>query len=181
MKTLYIRHTVLLLISFLSLNNAAEEVTLDIVEISINSGYYNFDEGWELKSAGYLGWGLGIQVNKKWRTLLNYSRMVTGDTKDVDGLKIQKYQGDVVYTFNTSGTLRPYLVASYGEIDLTVPNGSNGQKQDEQVGLGLGLTYAISPKVFIHSELHSYYSHRRYNVDTEGKIMIAYRFGKGEK
>lgn len=117
-----------------------------------------------------------------WGTLLKYSKLNRQELTDTDELVIQKYQADVVYTFNPAGTWRPYIVGSFGELDAKKNGIRANTKQFTQYGVGLGLTYAISAKWFLHTEFHNYYSNSFSDpdVDTESKVMIAYRFGNGE-
>ncbi|MBL4796288.1 MAG: porin family protein [Oleispira sp.] len=159
---------------------AEEELTTDIVELSFNTGYFDYAEGREFDNSAFIGWGLGLQLTENWRTILNYSELNNEKLDDGDELYIQKYQGDVVYTFNTQGTWRPYIVGSFGELDTRVNGEHKYRKQYTQYGIGAGLTYAISSNWFVHSEFHSYYSNPKENVDLESKVMIAYRFGNGE-
>lgn len=159
---------------------AEEELTYDIVEFSFNTGHFDYAEGREFDNSAFLGWGLGLQLTENWRTLLNYSQLNNEELDDGDELYIQKYQADVVYTFNAQGTWRPYLVGSLGDLDTRVNGEHKYRKKIGQFGMGAGLTYAISSNWFVHSEFHGYYSDPNANVDLESKIMIAYRFGNGE-
>ena len=161
-------------------SSAEEELTFDIVEFSLNTGYFDYAEGRDFDNSAFIGWGLGLQLTENWRTLLNYSELNNKDLDDGDELYIQKYQGDVVYTFNTQGTWRPYIVGSVGDLDTRVNGEHKYRKKIGQVGLGAGLTYAISSNWFVHSEFHGYYSNPDDNIDLESKVMIAYRFGDGE-
>lgn len=173
----------LTLLNFAALNAQAEEATYDIVEVSFNVGSLDYENKREFDTSPFIGWGLGLQLTKNWRTLLNYSKLNRQKLTGSDELVIQKYQADGVYTFNPTGSWRPYIVGSYGELD-TKKNGIRANtKQYTQYGIGLGLTYAISAKWFLHTEFHNYYSNSLSNpdVDTESKVMIAYRFGNGEK
>lgn len=172
----------LTLINFVAFNAQAKEVTYDIVEVSFNIGSLNYEKDREFDTSPFVGWGLGLQLTQNWRTLLNYSKLNRQKLTATDELIIQKYQADMVYTFNPTGNWRPYIVGSFGELD-TKKNGIRANtKLYTQYGLGLGLTYAISEKWFLHTEFHNYYSNslNNPNVDTESKLMIAYRFGNGE-
>ena len=186
MNILKFKQVCLIAFSFVLLNLAAvkswaeDELTYDIVELSLNTGYLDYAEGREFDNSPFYGWGLGLQLNKTWRVLLNYSELNDKELDDGDELYIQKYQADVVYTFNTQGTWRPYIVGSYGDLDTRINGAHKYRTKYGQYGIGAGLTYAISSNWFVHSEFHSYYSNPKENVDLESKVMIAYRFGNGE-
>ncbi len=162
-------------------------ITTNIIEISMNSGYYNFDDNWDLPNSVFVGWGLGFQFTKAFRGVLNYSQMKTSSFDDngfiagSEDKKVQRYNADVSYTFFTDSSIRPYIAFSYGEIDLTYRLDGKQQKQDEQLGLGGGVLLKLSPKWFIRTDVRAVGNYRRSHIDVNSMVTFAYRLGLGEQ
>ncbi|MCK5880451.1 MAG: porin family protein [Sinobacterium sp.] len=188
MNNIYIIALCALIFSSQSLaQNDEGVITTDIIEISMNAGYYDFDKDWDLPNASFIGWGLGFQFTKAFRAVLNYSG-INSSKSETDGfiaggedITLQRYNADLSYSFLTEKNIRPYLALSYGEIDISYTLWGKQKKQDEQLGLGGGVLFKLAPKWFIRSDIRAVKNHRRGHVDVNSMITVAYRFGQGEK
>ncbi|MCK5880595.1 MAG: hypothetical protein KAG18_01895, partial [Sinobacterium sp.] len=121
MMTRYLITLCLLAVSFsINAKDVDGRITTDIIEVSMNTGYYTFDDEWDLSSASFIGWGLGFQFNRAFRAVINYSR-INPSKSELDGfvagandVKLQRYNADMSYSFFTEKSIRPYIALSYG-------------------------------------------------------------------
>ena len=51
----------------------AEQATFSIVEFSINTGYYRFEDDSNFDNNAIVGWGVGLNFSKRWAAVLQYS------------------------------------------------------------------------------------------------------------
>ena len=51
----------------------ADQATISILEVSINTGYYQFDDDSDFEDNAIIGWGMGLKFSKRWAAVLPYS------------------------------------------------------------------------------------------------------------
>ncbi|WP_455204669.1 outer membrane beta-barrel protein, partial [Kaarinaea lacus] len=126
---------------------AKDEITTDIIELSVGLGYYNFDSTRNFNDEPMGAAGLGLFFSRRWAAILNYSTLNTkrnfndGTSEKVD---MRKYHVDVYRFFNVKRRWRPYGVIGFGGMDLF--SESKKKNKEDQWNAGLGLYYRIVPK-----------------------------------
>ena len=159
----------------------AEEVTNSIIEFSPNAGYFSFDSKRNLDDSVFGGMGLGLHFSRSFAVLLNYSRLDSefSSTAGSANIDIQKYHIDGMYFFNTETRWRPYVVFGYGQIDFDSDKGNDSDENN--VNSGVGLSYQMTPKWSLRTDLRNFYSLDEYYNDQTFMMTVGYRVGEGEK
>ena len=160
--------------------HAKGDVTTDIVEIFLGTGYYDFDNKRDIEDTVMSGAGIGLHLSRRWAFFLQYSSLntavkVNGVRKHLD---MQKYHVDVHRFFNTDKSLRPYLVAGFGQMDL-VSEGSKSNKN--MINLGLGLSYNLTPSWTLRTDARIFSRLNNDFLDSALTFTLGCRFNGGEK
>lgn len=172
--------TLLLFVSLAA--NAKDEITTDIIELSVGLGYYNFDSKRNFNDEPMGAVGLGLFFSRRWAAVLNYSTLNTkrnfsdGTTEKID---MRKYHVDVYRFFNIKRRWRPYVVAGFGGMDLF--SESKRKDKEDQWNAGLGLYYRIVPKWSLRGDARLFANFKDNLEDSAFTVVLGYRFGEGEK
>ncbi len=185
----FVLSTILSLTLFSAKVFADRDVNVDMIELSFNSGYASLDNSLILEAdegsdftidSGYNGgWGLGLQLNQQWRTILNYSRQYDYWERHKDGLRVQQYHIDVARDFNTDSKLRPFLVLSLGQLNLKASSRENDKYF--QMGTGAGLTYRFNANWSVRTEYRVFHNFDDFESTKQFQLAVAYRFGNGDR
>jgi hypothetical protein len=157
----------------------AEQTTFGIVEFSINTGYYQFDDDSDFENNAIIGWGIGLNFSKRWAAVLQYSSIC--HEKKIGGVgevTAFNYHVDAIRFFRTESSLRPYIVAGFGNIETEIDKKKN---REFQLNGGFGLHYKINPNWFLRGDCRLFYETDTDMKDGAAHFIVGYRFGKGER
>jgi len=156
----------------------AGQTTFSIIEFSVNSGYYQFDNDSQLEDNAIFGFGIGLNFSKRWAALLQYSSIC--HNKKVDGVgdvTAFTYHVDAIRFFRTESSIRPYIVAGLGNIEIEINRRKN---REFQLNGGLGLHYKINPNWFLRGDYRLFYETDTDMKNSAAHFVLGYRFGEGE-
>lgn len=162
----------------------AEERDIDtgILELGLGGGSYWTDSGRNLEASASFGATMGLHPTPRWAFLLSYQTFESDDTRpqgETD-VEVKKYHVDAHYYFRPDQPLRPYLVGGLGEIEVIgqrrKPSGSRIRDKETLLIGGAGLSYTLSPRWAVRSELSHAYSLDERHGDNTLQFIVAYRF-----
>jgi hypothetical protein len=88
------------------------------------------------------------------------------------------YHVDAIRFFRTESSLRPYIVAGFGNIETEIDKKKN---REFQLNGGFGLHYKINPNWFLRGDCRLFYETDTDMKDGAAHFIVGYRFGKGER
>ena len=138
-----------------------------------------------LDNGATAGATMGLQLTPDWRVMLSYHYQETDDTRPggEEDIEWRSYQLEAHRTFLRRGRFEPYVLGSFGEIEIDGQNLDNRgrHKRDTltiaQAGLGLGVN--LTPKWSVRVDWRYTYSFDEGSTGNHVGATLAYRFGRG--
>jgi hypothetical protein len=157
----------------------AETITTGIVELTAGAGYYHFDSKRDIEDTPYYGMGLGMYFGRSHAIVVNYSKAWSEDKyTTTEEVKIRKFHIDGMHFFNAEHNVRPFVVAGFGNTDVT--EGNNTKYDETHFNGGFGLHYRFTPNWSMRADARNFYSIDTETNDQTLMMTVAYRFAGGE-
>jgi opacity protein-like surface antigen len=161
---------------------AEEQVSTNIIEFTVKSGYTDFTDERNLKGSPHAGAGLGLHMTPNWLFMLGYSSTHTEDTKTKqDDIWVRYYSLESLYFFVPDKPIRPYLTFGFGEMEIRGQTTADGgvDSSDYLWRYGVGLQYTINRQWALRGDYQALRSHDLNSNNYSSNLTLAYRFGGG--